>query len=178
MSFLLYFILLTAVPFWAAHTYLIRQLYKGVSPACKILHQSASSFELAVKHAVCLDKNMLQVLCCFTDSGSCYRIHQKRSIQGPFQKRNLLSLLKVPDVQILEVEEKKTKQWVIILRSFSILPSHSAVGTSETGYHYYLRPLQRYHICNIFQGVYEVLLCQRIQTNQIGTMYEPFSCCI
>ena len=85
-------------------------------------------------------------------------------------------MLKVPDVQILEVEEKKTKQWVIILRSFSILPSHSAVGTSETGYHYYLRRLQRYHICNILQGVYEVLLRQRIQTNQIGTMYEPFSC--
>ena len=38
-----------------------RQLYKGVSPARKNLHQSASSFELAVKHAVCLDKNMLQV---------------------------------------------------------------------------------------------------------------------
>ena len=94
-----------------------------------------------------------------------------------FKKRNLLSLLKVPDVQILEVEEKKTKQWVIILRSFSInQTSHSAVGTSETGYHYYLRRLQRYHICNILQGVYEVLLCRRIQTNQIGTMYEPFSC--
>ena len=65
---------------------------------------------------------------------------------------------------------------MIILRSFSILPSHSVVGTSETGYHYYLRSLQRYHICNILQGVYEVLLCRRIQTNQIGTMYEPFSC--
>ena len=87
-------------------------------------------------------------------------------------------MLKVPDVQILEVEEKKTKQWVIILRSFSILPSHSAVGTSETGYHYYSKRLQRYHICNILQGVYEVLLCRCIQTNQIGTIYEPFSCCI
>ena len=39
----------------------IRQLYKGVSPVCKNLHYSASSFELAVKHAVCQDKNMLQV---------------------------------------------------------------------------------------------------------------------
>ena len=41
---------------------------------------------------------------------------------------------------------------------------------------YYLRRLQRYHICNILQGVYEVLLCRRIQTDQIGSMYEPFSC--
>ena len=67
---------------------------------------------------------------------------------------------------------------MIIFRSFSILPSHSAVGMSETCYHYYLRRLKRYHIFNISQGVYEVLLCWRIQTNQIGTMYEPFSCCI
>ena len=36
MSFLLYFILLTAIPFWAAIP--IRQLYKGVSPARKNLH--------------------------------------------------------------------------------------------------------------------------------------------
>ena len=78
----------------------------------------------------------------------------------------------------LEVEEWTTKQWVIMFRSFSILPSHSAVGMSETGYHYYSRRFKRYHICNILQGVYEVLLCRRIQTNQIGTMYEPFSCCI
>ena len=87
---------------------------------------------------------------------------KSRVSRALFKKRNLLSLLKVPNIQILEVEEKKTKQCVIILRSFSILPSHSAVGTSETGYHYYLRPLQRYHICNILQGVYEVLLCRRI----------------
>ena len=87
-------------------------------------------------------------------------------------------MLKVPDEQILEVEEKKTEQWVIIFRSFSILPSHLAVGTSKTGYHYFARRLQRYPICNILQGVYEVLVCRLIQTNQIGTMYEPSSCSI
>ena len=54
---------------------------------------------------------------------------------------------------------------MIIFRSFAILL-----------YHYYSSRLQRYHICSISQGVYEVLLCRRIQTNQIGTMYEPFSC--
>ena len=46
---------------------------------------------------------------------------------------------------------------MIIFRSFAILP-----------YHYYSRRLQRYHICNISQGVYEVLICWRGQTNQIG----------
>ena len=58
--------MLTVIPFWAAIP--IRQLYKGVSLTCKNLHYSASSFELAVKHAVCLDKNMLQVFYKNTDT--------------------------------------------------------------------------------------------------------------
>ena len=36
-------------------------------------------------------------------------------------------MLKVPDVQILEVELKKTKQWVIIFRSFAILPYYTTI---------------------------------------------------
>ena len=88
--------------------------------------------------------------------------------RGLFKKGTCYPCWKSPTFRFWRRQDKilkKTKQWVIIFRSFAILP-----------YHYYSRRLQRYHICNISQGVYEVLLCRRIQTNQIGTMYEPFSC--
>ena len=103
------------------------------------------------------------ILCCFTQSGSCYRIHRKRSMQGPFQKRNLLSLLKVPDEQILEVEKKKTKQWANIFRSFSILPSHLTVGTSKT-------------VTTIFRDVYKdipfVIYCKAFTRSQSAGLYK------
>ena len=175
------------IPFWAAHTYQanIREYHPWVKTYISLLllwnwqlNMQSAKTKTLFKFGTKTHRTDSPILCCFTYSGSCYRIHRKRSMQGPFQKRNLLSLLKVPDEQILEVEEKKTKQWVIIFRSFSILPSHLAVGTSKTGYHYFSRRLQRYPICNILQGVYEVLVCRLIQTNQIGTMYEPSSCSI
>ena len=166
--------------------------HKGVSSVCKNLHYSASSFELAVKHAVCQDKNMLQVFYKNTEQTVWSSVasliaghvieYTESWVSRALFKKGTVVLVESPwrSVSGGRGIEDKT-MGMIIFRSFSILPSHSAVGMSETGYHYYSRGLQRYHICNIIipiQGVYEVLLCQHIQTNQIGTMYEPFSCCI
>ena len=118
------------------------------------------------------------IIYCFTYNGSITVIEYTESwvSRALFKKGTCCSCWKSPTFRFWrERKRRQNNEWLYLEVSQSYPPTWQSEHLKQATT--IIRDVYKdITFCNISQGVYGVLLCRRIQTNQIGTMYEPFSC--